>query len=61
MYPYHNLIKKRIKKGELIKIERSKDSRFAFNLIFSTPPYVRPIRHHSVYRYLDLLDKYDLK
>lgn len=61
MYPYHNIIKKRIKNGELIKIEKSKDSRFAFNFIFSTPPYVKPIRHHSVYRYIDVLNKYNLK
>ena len=58
MYPYHNRIKQRINNGELIGIEKSDDGQFAFVLIFSTPPYTRPIRPHAVFRYEELLTQY---
>ena len=60
MYPYHNQIKKRIKNGELIKVEKINDEKFAFTFIFNTYPYSRPIRHKSVYRYKDILEKYNI-
>ena len=55
MYPYHNRIKQRIKNGELIGIQPSKKEEFAFLLVFKTTPMIRPIRHHAVEKYLDLL------
>ena len=61
MYSYHNTIKKRIKNGELIGIKKANDNSFAFVLIFSTPPFFRPIRKHAVYRYLSLLVKFNFK
>lgn len=57
MYPYHNRIKQRINNGELIGIEESDKSEFAFVLVFNTPPFTRPIRYHSVYKYFDVLNK----
>ena len=61
MYPYHNMIKKRIKNGELVKIQELNDKTFALNFIFSTSPYIRPIRHKSVYRYEKILEEYGVK
>ncbi len=58
MYPYHNVIKKRIKNGELIAIKKIKDESFAFVFIFSCYPYTRPIRHTSVDKYKDVLDNF---
>ena len=58
MYSYHNRIKKRIKNGELIGVEKSDRAEFAFVLLFSTPPHTRPIRHHAVWRYDDILAQY---
>ena len=55
MYPYHNRIRQRINNGEFIGIEPSKNEEFAFVLIFNTYPFTRPIRHHAVVKYLDLL------
>ena len=54
MYPYHNVIKKRIKNGELIGIEKT-SGEFALILHFSTPPFKRPIRQRSLYKYKELL------
>ncbi len=61
MYSYHNTIKKRINNGELIGIEKAKDSSFAFVFIFKTKPHFKPIRPHAVYRYLNILEKYNFK
>lgn len=58
MYPYHNVIKKRIKNGELIAIKKIKDESFAFVFIFSCYPYTRPIRHSSIEKYKDVLDNF---
>ena len=55
MYPYHNRIRQRINNGELIGIEKSEKNDFAFVLVFNTFPFTRPIRHHSIYKYFDLL------
>ena len=55
MYPYHNRIRQRINNGELIGIEPSEKEEFAFVLVFRTYPFTRPIRHHSVGKYLDLI------
>lgn len=54
MYPYHNKIRQRINNGELIGIEKGQGE-FAIVLIFKTYPFTRPIRPHSVYKYLDLI------
>lgn len=54
MYPYHNRIKQRINNGELIGIEQGKGE-FAIIFIFSTYPYTRPIRPHSLWRYSDII------
>lgn len=60
MYPYHNRIRKRINNGELI------DHYFTDNyprigealvLVFSTPPFLRPIRPHKWPDYVDILEK----
>lgn len=56
MYPYHNRIKQRINKGELVRIEPS-TGEFAFVFVFSTYPFTRPIRPHSVWRYWDIINK----
>ena len=58
MYPYHNRIKQRIRNGELIGVEKSESKEFAFVLLFSTPPHTRPIRHHAVWQYEEILKKY---
>ena len=58
MYPYHNRIRQRIRKGELIGVEKSENEEFAFVLLFSTPPYTRPIRPHAIWRYSDILSAY---
>ena len=55
MYPYHNRIRQRINNGELIGIQPSDKNEFAFVLVFSTYPYTRPIRHHAINKYLDLI------
>ena len=55
MYPYHNRIRQRINNGEFIGIEPSEKEEFAFVLVFSTYPFTRPIRHHAVGKYLDLI------
>ncbi len=58
-YSYHNRIRQRISNGELSGIMQSENNDFAFILLFSTPPHTRPVRFHSVWRYEDVLDKYD--
>lgn len=55
MYSYHNRILQRIRNGEWTGVKESTDERFAFVLLFSTPPYTRPIRPHAAWRYHELL------
>lgn len=57
MYPYHNRIRQRINNGELIGIKESDKAEFAFLLIFNTYPFIRPIRHRSANKYIDLFNK----
>lgn len=59
MYPYHNLCLKRIKNGELISVEKASGD-FAVILVFSTEPYTRPIRKHSLYRYEKILKSHGI-
>lgn len=54
-YCYHNRIRQRINNGELIGIEPSNKAEFAFILVFNTYPFTRPVRWHSVGKYLDLI------
>lgn len=64
MYPYHNTIKKRIKNGELIDYEyvkAYKDIGECLLLYFKSPPFVRPIRPHKYYEYVDILAEWDRK
>lgn len=58
MYPYHNRIKQRIAAGELV------DHYFttsyprigeALVLVFSTPPFLRPIRPHKLEEYKEVI------
>lgn len=56
MYPYHNRIRQRINNGELVGVEQG-IGEFAIVLLFSTYPFTRPIRPHSVWRYWDILNK----
>ena len=60
MYPYHNLILKRIKNGELLWIEKV-DGKFSYIFHFKTYPYSRPIRSHAEYRYKNIIDIYTKK
>ncbi len=55
MYSYHNRIKQRIKNGELIGVEKG-SGEFAIVLIFSTPPFTRPIRERSLWQYKEILE-----
>lgn len=64
MYSYHNRIKQRINNGELIGVKRG-SGEFAIVLLFSTPPFSRPIRAHALWRYeniplvIELLQSHD--
>ena len=61
MYPYHNRILQRIKNGELTGFEFCEKEEFALILRFSTFPFTRPIRSHSVWRYEKILaDKFEI-
>lgn len=58
MYPYHNKIKQRIRAGELVN--HYFDDNYsgigeALVLVFSTPPFKRPIRPHKWGEYVDIL------
>lgn len=47
MYPYHNQIKRRIRAGELVEhyyTDHYPGIGRALVLVFSTPPFLRPIR-----------------
>lgn len=54
MYPYHNINIQRIKRGELVKVEKGKGD-YAIVLVFSTYPFFRPIKHHAVFKYAKVL------
>lgn len=61
MYPYHNMIKKRIKNGELIGftyVDDYKNIGECLLLLFNTPPFERPIRPYKYYEYTDILEKW---
>lgn len=64
MYPYHNTIKKRIRKGELVDyefVENYKNIGECLLLHFSTPPFERPIRPHKYSEYVDILAEWKEK
>lgn len=54
-YNYHAKNLERIRNGEYIGFEFCDDGEFALILKFSTPPFTRPIREHSVYKYEEVL------
>ena len=54
-YNYHARNLQRIADGELIGIEPSDNSEFAFVLVFNTYPPTRPIRHHATWRYEQII------
>ncbi len=54
MYPYHNKIKQRIKKNELINyeyVDNYKGITPCLLLYFSTEPMIKPIREHRFEEY----------
>lgn len=58
MYPYHNMIKKRISNGELIGyeyVDNYKNIGKCMLLHFKTYPFVRPIRPHKYFEYEKIL------
>ena len=58
MYNYHNQIKKRIANGELIDVQECDDYKKIGPcklLIFSSPPFVRPIRPYRYSEYDSIL------
>ncbi len=55
MYPYHNMIKKRIKEDELIGYEYAADYKNigkCLLLYFNTPPFKRSVRPHKYHEYI---------
>lgn len=54
-YNYHARNMERIRNGELIGFEFCVDGEFAIVLKFSTQPFTRPIREHSLYKYEEIL------
>ena len=62
MYPYHNVIKKRIKNGELLGfdyVENYRNIGECMILFFSTPPFERPIRPHKYCEYQEILKEWN--
>ena len=62
MYPYHNLIKKRIRNGEMTGyeyVENYKNIGDCLLLHFSTYPFERPIRTHKYDEYYSIIKKWD--
>lgn len=58
MYSYHNRIKQRIRAGELVDhyfVDDYPGIGEALVLVFSTPPFLRPIRPHRWAEYVDIL------
>ena len=54
MYPYHNKIKERIRKGEMTHyeyVDRYKDISPCLLIYFDTEPKLRPIRQHRFQEY----------
>ena len=60
-YNYHARNLQRIADGELIGIEPSKNSEFAFVLLFNSYPPTRPIRPHATWRYETILEQQNHK
>lgn len=63
MYPYHNSIKKRIRNGELIDhylTDNYPGIGEALVLVFSTSPFVRPIRPHRFLEYFNILQSLEV-
>ena len=56
-YNYHARNMERIRNGELVGYEFCNDGEFAVILHFSTKPFRRPIREHSLWRYEEVLRK----
>ena len=56
-YNYHARNMERIKNGELVGFEFC-EGEFALVLKFSTYPFTRPIREHSVYKYEGVLKEF---
>lgn len=62
MYPYHNIIKKRIREGELVSFVHADEYhgiKDVILLVFSTYPHVRIIRNHRFLEYLPFLVNHD--
>lgn len=57
-YNYHARNMERIKNGELVGFELTDGGEFALVLKFSTYPFTRPIREHSVYKYEEILKNF---
>ena len=58
MYPYHAIIKQRIRNGELADVQETDNYRNIGPcklLIFKTDPIIRPIRPHRYAEYDDIL------
>lgn len=53
-YNYHARNMERIRNGELVGFEFT-DGEFALVLKFSTYPFTRPIREHSLWKYEEIL------
>lgn len=64
VYPYHNKIRNRIKKGELTGYSFVNDYngiKPCLLLYFSTFPHVRPIRSYRFIEYLPILEQFDME
>jgi hypothetical protein len=57
-YNYHARNMERIRNGELIGFELTDGGEFALVLMFSTFPFTRPIREHSIYKYEEILKNF---
>lgn len=58
MYPYHAILKQRIRNGELVDVQEHENYKKIGRcklLIFSSPPFVRPIRPERYEEYRDIL------
>ena len=58
MYPYHAIIKQRIRNGELIDVQDCANYKRVGPcklLIFSSPPFIRPIRPERYSEYEGIL------
>jgi hypothetical protein len=57
-YNYHARNMERIRNGELLSYEFTDGGEFALILHFSTEPFHRPIREHSLWRYEKILKEF---